>query len=106
MLFADANIESPIRHLFHHIFQRASTRHGRCDANNFFIFFCKLNNRMPKNILVFWRLRDFILFLEYLPGYLIKQTGCMPLGLVLFCQVISLTLNCFYVENFWPGNIA
>ena len=86
MLFTNTHIKSPVRHFFHHIFQRRTTRHGRCDTHDSFVHFCQLYHCMTKYVLVFGGLWNIKCFLLNFTGYFIKQTGCMPFGLIQFCQ--------------------
>ena len=92
--------ECTVGHFLHHVFQgKIQARHGRGYSEISFIFFSQLNNRMPEYILVFGRLGISNTFLLYLPGHLIKQARCMPLGLIFSASSYRFTLHRFDVET-------
>ena len=60
---------------------------------------------MAKYILVFWRLWYIKFFLLYFTGHFIKQSRCMPFGLIFLCQIVSFSFNRFNMQNFWTWYI-
>ena len=54
MSFGYTDIECTIRHLFHHIVQGTSCRHGRSDSYNARVLLRQLNQGMSEDILEEW----------------------------------------------------
>ena len=80
VLFSNADIEGPVGHFFHHVFQAAPRRHGRCDPYNAAVFFGKLDDAPSKNVLEFGRLGRCICRFQDLSSVLVEQAGSVPLG--------------------------
>ena len=99
MLLADAHIKCTVRHFLHHKLQGTTTWHSRSNAKYFVVHFCQLYHGMSKNILISWCLRCRRSLLQYLSCYLIKQTRCMPLGLIFFCQRKALSFYRYYMQQ-------
>ncbi|MNL31045.1 hypothetical protein D3C87_1528140 [compost metagenome] len=95
MLLGDTYIQCTIRHFSHHIFQRTTGWHGRGNTHNLRVLFCQFNDGFTEYVLVFWRLGGIKNFSIDLTGHFIKQSRCMPQGLIFFRQVITFTLNRF-----------
>ena len=103
MLFGNTHIECAVRHFLHHEFQGRPGRHSGGDTEYFIILFRQFDHGMTKHILVFGRLWDVkFLFLDF-TGQFIKQTRCMPLGLVLFGQRIAFPLGRDHVQDLGTG---
>ncbi len=55
VLFGDAHVEHPFRHLLHHHVERASRRHGGRDAYDAWIGFGQFDDGFSENVLIFGR---------------------------------------------------
>src|SRR4029078_3677341 len=72
MLFAYAHVKSTVRHFFHHEFQGTSAWHGWCNGKYPVVLFRQLDNGVPENVLIFWRLNCIVRFFINLTGDLIE----------------------------------
>ena len=56
MLFRNAHVESPVRHLLHHDVERTAGRHGGGDAHNAVVPLGQLHDSAAEDLLIFQRL--------------------------------------------------
>ena len=106
MLLGNAHVKGTIRHGRHHQVHRGARWHGRGYPHDACILFSKLDHCMPKDILVFGRLRAAWSFFVNLSSQLVKCSWGMPGGFVsAFGWAITLSFDGNAMEDFWSRNI-